>query len=93
MGVNEQVCVCVGATIGAVAGAAMAYLFLTERGRVLRDRVEPALDDANREVMRWQRAIEAVGGLADEGRRVVHQFNEARGVATFERARPMGDSR
>ena len=82
MGVNEQTRVCAGAAIGAIAGVAVAYLFFTERGRVLRDRVEPVLDDASREFMRWQRAIETVSDLADDGRRVVHEFNQARVAVT-----------
>ena len=38
-----------GACLGAACGAAAAYLFFTDRGRWLRNRIEPAVDDLRRE--------------------------------------------
>ena len=75
---NEQSRVMAGAVIGALIGAAATYLFFTERGRVLRDRLEPAVDDLRQEFARFQRTFEKVGTMASEGMRVVQEFNAAR---------------
>ena len=65
--------------LGAVVGAAAAYLFFTDRGRGLRDRLEPALDDARREFTRFQKTIEKFGELANDGMRMYTEFQNARG--------------
>ena len=80
---SEQTRVCAGATVGAVVGAAIAYLFFTDRGRGLRDRIEPALDDARREFMRFQKTIEKFGDLANDGMRMVNEFQAARAQSPF----------
>jgi len=64
--------------VGALVGAAAAYLFFTERGRVVRDRFEPLVDDVRQEFFRFQRTFEKVGEMATEGMRVVNEFNAAR---------------
>jgi gas vesicle protein len=77
--VDDRTAVTAGALIGAVVGAAASYLFFTERGRVLRDRIEPALEDLQREFGRFQGTIQQVGRMANEGARVVQEFSAARG--------------
>jgi gas vesicle protein len=72
-----------GAAIGALIGAAAAYLFFTERGRVLRDRLEPTVDDLRQEFAKFQRTFEKVGTMATEGIRVVQEFNAARAQTPF----------
>jgi len=72
-----------GAMVGALVGAAGAYLFYTERGRVMRDRLEPMVDDLRHEFARFQRTFEKVGEMATEGMRVVNEFNAARGESPF----------
>jgi gas vesicle protein len=72
-----------GAVIGAVVGAAAAYLFFTDRGRVLRNRMEPMVDDLRHEFARFQRTFEKVGDMASEGMRVVNEFNAARSDSPF----------
>lgn len=69
------------AIVGALVGAAAGYLFFTERGRVLRDRMEPAIDDLRREFDRFQQTMVKVGDMANEGMRMVQEFNAARGQA------------
>lgn len=69
--------------MGAVVGAAAAYLFFTDRGQALRNRLEPAIDDARREFMRFQKTIEKVGDLANDGMRVMNEFNAARSQSPF----------
>ena len=67
-----------GALIGAVVGAAASYLFFTERGRVLRDRIEPTFAELEREFERFRGTIQQVGRMAGEGARVVQEFTSAR---------------
>lgn len=81
---SEQTRVYAGAMMGALVGAAAAYLFFTDRGRVLRDRIEPAVDDVRREFMRFQKTIEKFGDLANDGMRVVNEFNVARTQSPFQ---------
>jgi gas vesicle protein len=64
--------------VGALAGAAAGYLLFTDRGRELRDRLGPALEDLQHEFGRFQGTIEQVGRVANEGMRVVQEFNTAR---------------
>ena len=75
---NERMAVTAGAAIGAIVGAAASYLFFTERGRTLRDRLEPTIDDLQREFSRFQGTIQQVGRMASEGARVVQEFSAAR---------------
>jgi gas vesicle protein len=81
--VNDRMAVTAGAMIGALVGAAASYLFFTERGRGLRDRLEPAIADLQREFGRFQGTIEQVGRMANEGARVFQEFTAARGHAEF----------
>jgi len=81
--VNERTAVTVGALIGAVLGGAAGYLFFTDRGRQVRDRLEPAMADLQREFVRFQGTIEQVGRMANEGMRVVQEFNAARMQSHF----------
>ena len=80
---NERTAVTVGAVIGALVGGAASYLFFTERGQVLRDRLEPAVDDLRREFTRFQGTIEQVGRMANDGMRAVQEFNAARVPSQF----------
>lgn len=73
--------VVLGATLGALCGTVVAYLFFTERGRELRDRIEPAVDDLRREFARFQKTIEKVGDLANDGMRAMEEFRAARAQA------------
>ncbi len=80
---NEQSRVVVSAVVGALVGAAAGFLFFTERGRDLRERLEPAVDDLRREFGRFQRTLMKVGDMANEGMRVVEEFNNARNRTQF----------
>ena len=80
---GEQSRVMAMAIVGAVVGAAAGYLFFTERGRVLRDRMEPAIDDLQREFVRFQGTIQKLGDMANDGLRVVNEFQSARAQATY----------
>ena len=54
---------CLGALVGGVAG----YLFLTEDGRRLRERLEPGMDDLLREMRHLRSAAEKARLAAAEG--------------------------
>ncbi|MCU0249618.1 MAG: YtxH domain-containing protein [Vicinamibacterales bacterium] len=54
---------CLGALIGGVAG----YLFLTEDGRRVRERLEPGMDDLLREMRHLRSAAEKARMAAAEG--------------------------
>ena len=76
--VNERTAVMAGALVGALVGACAGYLFFTEAGRQMRDRMEPMVDDLKREFARFQKTLEKVGDMANDGMRVVQEFNAAR---------------
>ena len=75
---SEQLRVIGFAGIGAVIGAAVGYLFFTERGRVVLERFEPAVEDLRREFHRFQGTVQKLGDMANEGMRVVSEFQAAR---------------
>ena len=64
---------CLGALIGGVAG----YLFLTEDGRRLRDRLEPGMDDVLREMRHLRSAAEKARMAAAEGLLTVSDLRRA----------------
>lgn len=80
---NERTAITAGALVGALAGAAAVYLFFTERGRGFRERLAPAIEDLTREFERFQGTIEQVGRMANQGARVVQEFNQARTQSQF----------
>jgi gas vesicle protein len=69
--------------VGALVGAAAGYLFFTSGGRTLRDRIEPAIEDLQREFMRFQGTIQQVGRMAGEGARAVQEFSSARAQSQY----------
>ena len=78
---DDRMAVTAGALIGACVGAAASYLFFTDRGRVLRDQMGPAIDDLQRELGRFRGTFEQVGRMASEGARVMQEFTSARQVS------------
>ena len=76
---SEKSQVMAGALIGALVGAAAAYLFLTEGGRQFRERMEPALDNLRGDFYRFKGTLEKLGDMANEGMRAVNEFQSARG--------------
>lgn len=80
---SERTAVTLGALVGAVVGAAASYLLFTEAGRAMRDRLGPALEDLQQEFSKFQGTIEQVGRVANEGMRVVQEFNAARMQSQF----------
>jgi len=81
--VNESRVMVAGALAGALIGAAAGYLFFTDAGKGIRDRIEPAVEDLRREFARFQKTIERAGEMANDGMRVVNEFNAARARTSF----------
>jgi len=52
--------------LGAVVGGIAGYLFLSDRGRRLRDQLEPGLDDFARELNNFRSTIRKASGVASE---------------------------
>ena len=77
--VSEQSRIISAAVVGAICGAAVGYLFFTDQGKAIRDRLELAVDDLRREFDKFQGTIEKVGVLANDGMRVMEEFKAARG--------------
>ena len=81
--VSERTAVFAGTLAGAMIGMAATYLFFTERGRGFRDRLEPTIDNLLQDFARFQKTIENVGVMANDGVRVFQEFNSARGSSRF----------
>jgi gas vesicle protein len=85
--VNQSRAVITGTIVGALIGGAATYLFFTDAGQRIRDRLEPSVDDLRREFSRFQRTIEKLGEMANDGLRVVNEFNAARAQSSFPSSR------
>jgi gas vesicle protein len=64
---------CFGALIGGVAG----YLFLTEDGRRVRERLEPGMEDVLREMRHLRSAVEKARLAAAEGVMTVQDLSRS----------------
>lgn len=80
---SERTAIYAGAMVGALVGGLATYLFYTEGGRSMRDRMEPAVDDLVREFQKFRRTLEKVGGMANEGVRAFQEFQQARAQSSF----------
>jgi gas vesicle protein len=76
-----------GAIVGALIGAAASYLFFTERGRQVRNRLEPTVDELKHEFERFQKTVEKLGAMANDGIRAVNEFNAARAQSSYASSR------
>jgi gas vesicle protein len=69
--VDDRTKVLLGVMLGAVAGGVLGYLYLTDRGRRLRGRVEPQIDDLVSELTRLRQAVAKARAAADESWRTL----------------------
>jgi hypothetical protein len=69
---RTRVAMCVG--LGALIGGAAGNLFLTERGRDVREQLEPRLDDVMGEVQRLGAAFDRTRRAVEEGWRSFNQL-------------------
>jgi gas vesicle protein len=65
--------------VGAVVGGVAGYLFLTEEGRQVRERLEPGMDNVLREVRGLRSAAEKARQAVGEGLKTVEDLR--RGVS------------
>jgi hypothetical protein len=57
----------IAAAVGAVAGGFAGYVLFTERGRELRRRMEPALEDFAHELVQLRGTLHRAIGVASQG--------------------------
>jgi len=81
--VNERQVIFLSALAGAVVGGAAGYLFFTDRGRRVRERMEPFVEDLRHEFTRFKGTVMKVSDMAAEGMRVVDEFQAARAQGSF----------
>jgi gas vesicle protein len=81
--VTERAAIYTGAMVGALVGAAATYLFFTDKGRGMRDRLEPAVDELMGEFQKFRRTLEKVGDMANDGVRAFQEFQQARGQSQY----------
>ncbi len=77
--VDERSQVLLSTLLGAVVGAVVGGLYLTERGRHVRDQIEPTLDNFVSEIERVRGTVDKAREAAQEGRQA---FEDAMRVAT-----------
>lgn len=80
---TDQARLCAGASVGALLGAVVAYLFFTERGRWTRNQIEPAVDDLMTEFQKFRRTLEKLGDMANDGLRAFNEFQAARAQSSY----------
>ena len=68
---DERSQVLVATMFGAVVGGIFGCLYLTERGRRVRDRIEPLFDTIIDELQQTRNTLEKAREAVEEGRRTV----------------------
>ena len=69
----------IAAAVGAVAGGMAGYVLFTERGRQLRRRMEPALEDFAHELVQLRGTVNRAIGVASQGWQVIDETIGDRG--------------
>jgi hypothetical protein len=75
--VDDRSRVLLSACVGAIVGGLGGYLFLTEDGRRVRDRLEPGMDDVLREMRHLRAAAEKARVAAQEGWTAIEELRRA----------------
>jgi len=90
--VNDREREIFAAVIGAVVGGFAGYVLFTDRGRELRRRIEPELEDFAHELMQLRGTVRRAVGVASQGWQVINETvgDRARGGAfpKLDEARP-----
>ena len=68
---DERSQVLVATMLGAVVGGVFGCLYLTERGRYVRDQIEPVFDKVIDELQQTRTTLEKAREAVEEGRRTV----------------------
>jgi hypothetical protein len=72
--VEERSRVLLATVLGAVAGGAWGYLYLTQDGRRVRSQIEPKLDDFIHELGKIRGTVAKARTAADEGWRSLNEI-------------------
>lgn len=76
---DERSRVLMATVLGAIAGGLYGWLYMTERGKRVRDQIEPKLDDFMGELTRVRGTVEKARSAANQGWR---SLNEVTGGQT-----------
>jgi len=75
---EERSRVLLATCLGAVVGGVWGWLYMTEKGRRVREQIEPKLDDWMQELTRVRGTVEKARSVASEGWR---SLNDVTGAA------------
>ena len=70
---DERSRVLTATVLGAIAGGAWGWLYLTQQGRRFRSQIEPKLDDFMRELQNARGTVEKARSAANEGWRSINE--------------------
>lgn len=87
---DERSQVLLSTLLGATVGAILGGLYLTERGRRVREQIDPALDGFVTEIERVRGTVDKARAAAQEGRRA---FDDAMAAATAPESSDAGDGK
>lgn len=76
---DERSRVLMATFLGAIIGGVWGWLYLTEHGRRVRDRIEPKLDDFIHELTRVRGTVEKARSAANEGWRSLNEMTGGEG--------------
>ena len=76
---NERARVVAVSMAGAAIGGLIGFLYLTERGRRMRDEIEPRLDDFVQEIRKLRTTVSKAQAVANEGWRSLNELIGERG--------------
>lgn len=71
---NDRSRILLSACLGAVVGGVAGYLFLTEEGQRVRERLEPGMDGVLRELRELRSAADKARQAVDEGLQAVEDL-------------------
>jgi hypothetical protein len=71
--VNDRQRELVATTVGAIVGGLAGYMLFTSRGRELRRRFEPALEDLAHELVQLRGTVNRAMGVASQGWSVLNE--------------------
>ena len=86
---DERSSVLFATLLGAVAGGVVGFLYLTRRGREVRDQLEPTLDSFVEEIDRARGTVEKARQAVQEGRRA---FDDMMAAARAPASAPTGET-
>ena len=71
---NDNIRIAAASAVGALLGGVAGYLFLTERGRVVRREMGPALEELREELAGFGQSLQGASGIAREGWKFIQEL-------------------